>query len=238
MSERESGLPIALKIITAPRAAFEILSVAPTWGWAFLISVILGGIGTLLSVPSALHSVAASLAHQMVVNPAYSRMSDAQRHQVIASTLIGVRFGWAFVPFVLLISAAIQTLILLIFNAIGRGSGNFKTLWASIMNIAIPGFGLYLLAGGIIAVIRGPGAYNSATDTFLAMPSLAWLVPHAGTPTVAFLSTFNPFSIWAFALTALAMVIVARATWVNAYLASALILVLGALVSMWGGSRS
>ncbi|MBV9737019.1 MAG: hypothetical protein JO177_02515 [Candidatus Eremiobacteraeota bacterium] len=238
MPNGENGLTVALKTIAAPHTAFEALSVTPTWGWAFLISVVLGALGTLLSVPAALHSVAASLAHQMAINPTRPLMSDVQRHQIVASTLIAVRFGWALVPLVLLITAFVQTVILLIFNAVGRGRGNFKTLWASVMNIAIPGFGFYLLLGGIIAIIRGPGAYNSALDSFLAMPSLAWFAPHAATATVAFLSTFNPFSIWAFALTALAMVTVARTTWVNAYLASALILVLAALVSMWGGARS
>ncbi|MBV8727381.1 MAG: hypothetical protein JO233_06315 [Candidatus Eremiobacteraeota bacterium] len=238
MHERENGLAIALKIFTAPRAALEILSAAPTWGWAFLISVILGALGTLLSVPAALHSVAASTAHQMAVNPSYSQMSDAQRHQIVATTLIGVRYGWAFVPFVLLISALVQTIILLIFNAVGRGSGTFRTLWASIMHIAIPGFGLYLLVGGFIAVIRGPTAYNSALDSFLAMPSFAWLSPHASPATVAFLSAFNVFSLWAFALTVTAMLVVARTTRLNGYLAALVVLLLGALISMWGGSKA
>ena len=237
-TQRVNGLTTALQIITAPRSALERLSVAPTWGWAFLITVALGALGTLLSVPAALHSVSASIAHQMAVNPSYSQLSDAQRDQITSSTLLAVRYGWGFVPFVLLLSVLVQTIILLIFNALGRGTGRFTTLWASMMNVAIPGFGLYLLAGGIIALIRGPNSYNSAVDSFLAMPSLAWLAPHSSVSNVALLSGFNPFSIWAFVLTASAMVIVARTAKANAYLAAALVLVLGALISMWGGARS
>ena len=233
-----NGMTTALQIITAPRAALERLRIAPTWGWAFLIAMILGAVGTFLSVPAALHSVSASMAHQMAVNPSYSQMSDAQRRLMMESTLIAVRYGWAFIPFVLLIGGVVQTIILLAFNALGRGDAGFRTLWAANMNIAIPGFGFYLLVGGIIAVIRGPLAYNSALDSFLAMPSLARFATHSGPATIAFLSAFNLFSIWAFALTVAAMIIVARTPVLNAYAASATVLVLAALVSMWGGARS
>jgi len=232
------GLATALQIIAAPRTALERLRVAPTWGWAFVIAMILGAIGTILTVPAALHSVSASLAHQMAVNATYSQLSGVQRHQIVASTLQAVRFGWAFIPFVLLISVLIQTIILLAFNAIGRGSATFRTLWATVMNIAIPGFGLYLLAGGIVAVIRGPAAYNSAADSFLAVPSFAWAASHAGMATIAFLSALNVFSIWAFGLVTAAMIVVARTSVVNAYAASGTLLILAALVSTWGGARS
>ncbi|MBV9278019.1 MAG: hypothetical protein JOZ97_07270 [Candidatus Eremiobacteraeota bacterium] len=232
-----NGLTTALQIVAAPRSALERLRVAPTWGWAFLIAVVLGAVGTFLSVPAALHSVSASLAHQMAANPTYSQMSDSQRHQLLESTLVAVRYGWAFIPFVLLVGGLVQTIILLAFNAIGRGDAGFRTLWAANINIAIPGFGLYLLVGGLIAVIRGPLAYNSSLDSFLAMPSVAWFSTHAGPATIAFLAAFNAFSIWAFALTVAAMIIVARTSVLNAYAASATILVLAALVSMWGGAR-
>ncbi len=237
-ADQSSGLMTALQIVAAPRAALERLRIAPTWGWAFLIAAILGALGTLLSVPAALHSISASMAREMAVNPSYAQLSVTQRHQIVAATLFAVRYGWALVPFVLLLSVLLQTVILLIFNAIGRGKSNFRTLWASLMNIAIPGFGLYLLAGGIIAVIRGPNAYNSALDSFLAMPSLAWLATHSGSATIAFLSAFNPFSIWAFALTVATMIVVARTSVPLAYASSAVILVIGALVSMWGGART
>jgi hypothetical protein len=237
MPNGQNGFATALKTITAPRAAFEILSVAPTWGWAFLISAILGALGNVLTVSASLQLVNPSLTHQMATNPAYAHLTEIQRHQMVVFRMAAVRFASALIPFVLLISALAQTVILLIFSAIGRGSGNFKTLWASVMNISIPGFGLSLLTNGIIVAIHGPRAYKSALDSFLMMPSLAWFATHAGHATIAFLSTFNPFSIWTFALTALAMVIVARTAWLNAYLASALIVVLGALVSGWGGAR-
>jgi len=237
-TERAGGLTIALQTVTAPPLAFERLRVTPTWGWAFLIACLLGAIGTILSVPAALHSMSASMAHQLATNPHYAQMSEPQRRQMAASTLAAVRFGWAFVPFVLLITALLQTIVLLIFNAIGRGQANFKTLWAAVMNIAIPGFGFYLFVSGIIAVIRGPSAYNSALDSFLAMPSLAWIARHPDTATAAFQSAFNPFSFWTLGLTGEAMVRVARTSRVNAALAASAILTIGALISMWGGARS
>lgn len=236
--DRQNGLATALNIIIAPREAFESLRIAPTWGWAFLIALVLGIIGTLLSMPASMHSVAASLAHQMAVNPQYAQMSDAQRAQMQSYTLLAVRFGWVFVPILLLLSALLQTVVMLIFNAIGGGSGTFKTLWACAMNIAVPAVGLYLLASGIIALARGPAGYNSSLDSFLAMPSLAWLFAHSSPTVVAFFSTFSPFSIWAFFLTAAAMLIAAHTSKVISYSAASLILLIGALLAMWGGSRS
>lgn len=224
----------AWSVVAAPRAAFEGLRVAPTWGWAFLIAMVLGIAGTVLSTPAALHSVA----HQMAVNPQYAQMSDAQRRQAAGLTLQLVRFGWAYIPFLLLLSALLQTVIMLIFNAAGRGNATLMSLWASAMNIAIPGFGLSLLATGVIAVLRGPDGYNSALDSLLAMPSLAWLFSHATPAVVGFLSGLNPFSIWAFFLTALAMVVVTRVSKPSAYLAAALVLLIPALIAMWSGARS
>lgn len=225
-------------MIVAPREAFERLRTAPSWGWAFLITIVLGAIGALLSMPAAMHGFTASAAHQMAANAQYAQMNAAQRQQVLAFTLLAVRFAWIFVPLFLLFSSFLQTIVMLVFNAIGGGSGTFKTLWACAMNIAVPGFGLYQFAIGIINAARGPTAYNSSLDYLLAMPSLGWLFPHGSPATVAFFSTFNPFSIWSLFLTAAAMLTVARTSRINAYLPAVLIVLVAALFAMGGQARS
>jgi len=236
--ERQNGFTTALNVIIAPHEAFKTLRIAPTWGWAFLIAGVLGLVGAVMNLPASTHGTAASIAHQMATNPQYAQMSEVQRQQLQSYSLAAVRFGWLFVPIFLLLSVLFQTVIMLASSAIGGGSGTFKILWACAMNIAIPGFGLYYLATGIIALVRGPATYNSSLDSFLTIPSLGWLLPHGSPATVAFFSTINPFSIWTLYLTAGAMLIVARTSKINAYLVASLIWLIAAAFSMWAGSRS
>ncbi|GAC1391449.1 MAG: hypothetical protein NVSMB31_08860 [Vulcanimicrobiaceae bacterium] len=228
-TQRHSGLATALNVVVSPQEAFETLRVVPMWGWAFLISAVLAIVGSILIGPAQLHAVHAAMVAQFAQNPNFT---DAQKAQQLAMTDKFAAFGWLFIPFVLAIVCALQALIMLIFNAIGSGSATFKQLWAVAVNISIPGFALYSIVAGIIAMVRGPNGYNSTNDIYLSFPSLAWIAPSAGVKTVAFLFYFNPFFLWAAFLIAMAMMIVARVPKLQAYLTAAAIFLGGALIQM------
>jgi len=228
-TERANGLSTALNVIVAPREAFETLRVAPTWGWALIITLVTSLIGTYLAGPAQMHAVHAGMVAQLAANP---NLDEAQRNAQIAMADKFGSFSWAFVPIIIMLVVALQSLIMLIFNAIGSGSANFKHFWATSMNIMIPGFGMYSLVVGVLAMVRGTSAYNSMSDLYLSVPSLAWIAPHAGIKTVAFLYYFNPFFLWAAVLIAMAMQVVARVPKVQAYLTAAAIFFGGALLQM------
>jgi hypothetical protein len=228
-SERANGLTTALNMIVAPGEAFEALRNAPTWGWALIVSLVIFLIGNFLAAPAQMHAVHASMVAQLASN---SNLTDAQRSAQLAMVDKFGTMGWLFAPVILFIVVALQSLIMLIFNAVGGGSATFKHLWASAMNITIPGLALYSLVVGILAMVRGTNSFNSTSDLYLTMPSLAWLAPHASVKTIAFLVYFNPFFIWAAVLIAMAMLIVARIPKVQAYLTAAAIFFGGALIQM------
>ncbi|GAC1501701.1 MAG: hypothetical protein NVS1B14_06220 [Vulcanimicrobiaceae bacterium] len=232
--ERRSGLTTALNVILAPRKAFETLRIAPMWGWAFLIALVLGIIGSYLALPAQMHALHPTLVHLLATDPRMAHLPDAQRaQQMVMSESIGRYSALLAPPLVLLFICIIATAIFLIFNAAAHGRGTFTTLWASTMNVGVVGFGLYQLVNGILAVVRGPNGYNSTLDSLLSMPSLAWLVPHAAPKTIGFLAGFNPFTIWVFLLNILLLTIVARLAQGPAYIASALLLIVGSLFTMF-----
>ena len=53
---KANGLKTALDTIIAPKEAFETLRVAPTWGWAFALTLVLYAIGTYLLTPALVHA--------------------------------------------------------------------------------------------------------------------------------------------------------------------------------------
>lgn len=228
-SERANGLTTALNVIVAPGEAFEALRNGPTWGWALIVALVVFLIGNFLAGPAQMHAVHASMATALAANP---NVSDAQRSAQLAMADKFGSMGWLFAPIVLFLVVALQSLIMLVFNAIGNGKATFKHLWASSMNIAIPGLALYSLVVGILALVRGINSYNSTSDLYLTVPSLAWLVPHASVKTIAFLVYFNPFFLWAAVLIAMAMLVVARIPKIQAYLTAGAIFFGGALIQM------
>lgn len=228
--ERRNGLTTALNIVVAPKEALETLREAPMWGWAFLIAAVLAIVGSFLALPAQMHASQASMAHMYATDPRFAQMSDAQKAQSMAmATAIGKASPY-FTPLILLVVGFISALVLLVINAIGRGKGTFKQFWASSINVSIVTFGLFSVINGILAVVRGPDAYNKPVDQFLAMPSLAWLAPGASPKMVAFLAAFNPFTIWGLVLTFLTLTIVGRMAKGPAYIGSAILFVLGALL--------
>jgi hypothetical protein len=102
------------------------------------------------------------------------------------------------------------------------------------MNVAVVSAGVSALLNGLIATVRGAASYNSTSDAYKAMPSLAWLVPHAGLKISAFLAAFSVVGIWSAVLLAMAMMYVARTSKVNATICALLVLVIGGGFLAWG----
>ena len=209
---KANGAVTALNVIVAPREAFEALRVAPTWGWALLITLVLTAFGTYLSTNATIHAEQMSWPAQVAANPALAGMSpEQQQHQLTVVTAF-MRWTWIFSFITIFIAVLVSTIVMLIFKAIARGDAGFKQLWCAAMNIAVVSLGVYSILAGLVALVRGASSYNSTADLYRAVPSLAWLVPQAGVKTAAFLAAFNITGIWAAVLVAMALMYVARAS--------------------------
>ena len=138
-------------------------------------------------------------------------------------------FVWLFTPIFVIIAVLIGTVIMVIFNALGRGDGTFGKYWAAQCNIAVvAALGSLVLA--VIVLLRGADSFNTSLSVQEAMPNLGMLVPGPG-KLHAFLSVFTPFSLWAMGLAVAALAIVGRVPRVQAWLGGILTLVLPALIA-------
>ncbi|MDQ6931557.1 MAG: hypothetical protein M3160_00110 [Candidatus Eremiobacteraeota bacterium] len=214
---QSNGLATVLNVCLAPRDAFSTLREFPMWGWAFIIAAVLGLIGSLLVEPATLHAVQTGFTAQMAHDRQFAQMTPDKQKQALAFASMIVRFGWCLVPVYLLLAALVQTVIMLVANAIGRGPGTFKQFWAAAMNISVVTFGIAYLFTGLIAALRGPQSYDTTIALTAALPSAAWVAPHAGPKAVALLSAINPFSVWGVFLLATALLVIARASRPLAY---------------------
>jgi hypothetical protein len=206
---KANGLSTLLNVIAAPKEAFETLREAPTWGWALLVTLVLSVVGAFLMVPALQHASDAAFPQMVASNPNMAGMSAEKLAQIRTFTHNVIGFSPILVIFGLFIGILIQTLVMLILNAIGKGSGTFKTLWASSWNVAVTaGIGAILLA--VIVLLRGADSFDSQAAVQAAMPNLGLLAPHLGKLT-NFLSAFTPFSLWGAWLIVQAMLFVARA---------------------------
>ncbi|HZO95282.1 MAG TPA: hypothetical protein VFB22_16160 [Candidatus Baltobacteraceae bacterium] len=209
-----SGLATAVDVVIAPTQAFERLRVAPTWGWAFLIAVVLGMVGFALTIPAALHALQVGGPALFASSPQFQNLPADKQQQAISNALAFTRvitqLQWIFVPIVMLIGSLIGTVVMLIANAIAHGEGTFKKLWALSINVGIVSVGIGLLLTGIICVVRGPASFTSTTDVQRALPSLALFAGSAGVKMKTFLAAFNVVQLWGTALLGLGMQGVAR----------------------------
>jgi hypothetical protein len=225
---KANGLKTAIDIVIAPKEAFEALRLSPTWGWAFLITVVLAIVAYFVMMPASLHGIAGDFAK----NPQVAQMSADQQQKMVDITKVWYPIGAAFLPVIVLFFSLIEALIMLVFNALGRGSGTFKTLWASSVNIGVI-YGISQIVGMAVVLLRGADSFASAGDVQRSVPSLALLAPAgAGIKLVAFLATITPFSIWSIVLVMMTMTIVARVPKVQAWLAAILCWVLPALLAV------
>lgn len=229
VAAKANGLSTVLNVITAPREAFATLRMSPTWGWAFLVALVLTTLGQYLATPATLHAIQASWPAQVAASPKMSSMTPDAQQRALNMVLSFARLGWLFTPITLLVGAFLQAVIMLVFRAAGKGDAGFKQIWCAAMNVSVVGFGMYGLLSGLIALVRGPASYNSVMDAVRAMPSLAWLVPSSSAKATAFLAAFNVISIWGAVLLAMAMIYVAKVSKANAISCAATVTVLAGL---------
>ncbi|HET9392184.1 MAG TPA: hypothetical protein VFO29_01490 [Candidatus Rubrimentiphilum sp.] len=231
---KQSGLSTVVNTIASPSEAFETLRTAPTWGWALIFAIILMIVGTYLQGPAARHAGVVQTQQMMSTNSFFASLTPAQKQEAIARA--GRPSPWAYVTviFVLFFAALFNSLIMLIGNAVGRGQAGFKQLWAGSMNIAVPTLGLGAVVLGIITMLRSPDSFNSTLDVVKAMPSLAYLAPHASAATVAFLSSISVFTLWGLFLNATMLRVTGRTSSGVAYGFAALVTLLGAVFAAGG----
>ncbi len=225
---KANGLKTAIDIVIAPKEAFESLRVSPTWGWAFIITFVLAIVAYFVMMPASLHGIAGDFAK----NPQVAQLSADQQQKMMDITKTWYPVGAVILPIVVLFFSLIETLIMLVFNALGRGSGTFKTLWASSVNIGVI-YGLSQIVGMVVVLLRGADSFASAGDVQRAIPSLALLAPAgAGIKLVAFLAAINPFTLWSIVLVMMTMTIVARVPKFQAWLTGILCRVLPTLIAV------
>ncbi|HVA32656.1 MAG TPA: hypothetical protein VNG31_00825, partial [Candidatus Baltobacteraceae bacterium] len=132
---RANGLKTALDTIVAPQEAFERLRSAPTWGWAFLIAAVLLVAGNLLQRPAQLHAAAGTMQHLFATNSFFANFTGAQKQQALERathpTTVQTAIGLIGVVVSLLVAALLNSIVLWAGSAIGRGTANFRNLWAA-----------------------------------------------------------------------------------------------------------
>lgn len=205
-----NGLRNAFDIVIAPKDALERLSVAPTWGWALLIVLVLYALASFLVTPALLHAMTADWPRQIAANPRLAAITADQQQQALGFTLKIVQFSWVFAPIVVFPIFLLHTVIMLIFKALGKGSASFAALWASAANIAIPVLALNALIGALIVLLRGTDAFSSPAEIQTVVPSLGMLVDPSSLKLHAGLALINPFTLWGCGLTVAAMIVVAK----------------------------
>lgn len=228
---KANGLTTVVNTIASPGEAFETIRVAPTWGWACLVAIVLLFIGTFLQGPAARHAGVLSAQHMVNTSSLFANMTAAKKQEIVANAGKPSVAAYFFIAAALFIVVFFNTLFTLIGNAVGKGQADFKRLWAGSMNIAVPTFALGSVVVGIITMLRGPDAFNSTADIARAMPSLAYLMPGASPGLAAFLSGISIFSLWGMFLNATMLRVTARTTAGVAWTFAIIILVLGAALA-------
>lgn len=229
-----SGLQTIVDVILAPKSAFERLRTAPTWGWAFIISVVAGTFATYLIVPALVHAFQVSWPAMVASDPRTAALTPAQQQTALQFTLAIMRFSWLGALVGIPVVIFIATLVMLVFNAIGRGSGTFASLWAAAVNISIPSNALGSLVLAVIVLIRGAQSFDSTASVSAALPSLALLAPSGGVKLAAFLAAINVFSVWGAVLIYVAMRTTARVGAASAMFTALLMPLATAVVAAFG----
>jgi hypothetical protein len=233
-SASASGLQTVVDVILAPSAAFERLRTAPTWGWAFLITLVLYALASYLITPAIVHGFQTGWPAMVAGDPRMAQLSPDKLQQALSFTLLILHFTWLLSIVGTPVAIFFTTIVMLVFNAVGRGSASFSMLWAAAANVSVPTLGL---AGAVLAVIvllRGADSFGSTMAVTEALPSLAWLAPSAGAKVVAFLSAFSVFQIWGAVLLYIAMRVTARVGAVPAILTALLLPICAGLFASFG----
>ena len=223
-----TGLKTVVDTIISPKEAFESIRETPTWGWALLIAIILGAAGSYFTTPAVVHVMTTNPASIYGAQAATMTPDDMAKGAAIAAKFSS--FGFIFVIFGIPIICLIASLIMLLFNALGKGEGNFARYFAAQSNIVVV-TSIGALINAVIVIARGVDSFSTMRDVQFAVPSLAMLAPGAGPKLVTFLGVFTPFSLWATGLVILAMLVIGKVPKVQAWLTGAVLLLFPALLA-------
>lgn len=228
---RISGLKTVLDTIVSPKEAFEAIRIVPTWGWALAIAVLLSALASFLMTPAFQHAFSAGWPDMVAKNPNIAQAPADQQSKQLAFSLKIFEFSWIFSIIVVPIICLVEAVVMLIFNAVGRGDGNFARYFAASCNIAVPSAGLATMIGALIVLMRGADSFSSMQAVQGAVPSLGMLAPVENVKLHALLSTVNPFTLWGLGLSVLAMLVVGRVPKLQAWLAGIVLFVVPALIA-------
>lgn len=204
-----SGLKSLVDTLLSPREAFEALRERPTWGWAFLIGLVLTWIGVALAQPVVLHVMGPVLQEALSKNPNIA----ADKVPELVQQQIGIQRYAAYVvaPFGLLVGYAITAGIGWAFVRMLGGQYSFKLFWAMAANIGIVG-AIGGLVSSVVLRLRPIDAFPTPVSLAGAMPSLGGFVDPSLRIVHAALSTLTPFGIWQYVLFALGLIAIGRLT--------------------------
>jgi hypothetical protein len=229
-----NGLKTVLDIIVAPKDAFESLRANPVWGWALLLTLILMIVGYFLEQPASQHASYGSMQHALATSPLYASLSDEQKARILARVAHPPAYQAALsvggIVIGLFIATLLNAVILLAGSALGRGTGDFRHLFAGSVNVAVPSLGLFYLVLGIICRVLGADHFATVADISRAVPSLALFAPGATGRLGIFLGGIQIFSLWGCGLNILMMRILAGVRNSLAWLVPLLILFGAALL--------
>lgn len=155
-----NGLTTLVDIVTSPRSGFVTLAEFPTWGWAYLIAAAFMLVGGYLMTEAFGHAFAAYLPALLAKDPSTANLAPDTLQKIINQQVAFSKWLWLLNPIGLLIANTGWTLVMLVANAIAKGKGTFKTLWAMSMNACAVTFGLSSLVLGLIVMVRGPADFN------------------------------------------------------------------------------
>jgi hypothetical protein len=225
----------AVDIVIAPLEALKRLRATPTWGWAFLIVFLLMVVGYFLQQPAAEHAAIGTMQHALATSPLYGNLSEEQKARILARVQNPPAYQTALGIAGLIVAIFLATLfnatILLVGNALGRGSGTFARLFAGSMNIAIPTIGIYYVVLGIICRAFGADHFTTTLDVIRAVPGLAAFAPGATGKLGFFLANIQVFALWGVGLNIAMMRVLAQIRNAVAWVFPILILILAALTA-------
>jgi hypothetical protein len=225
---KANGLKTVVDTIIAPQAAFASIRTAPTWGWALVVSIILFAIGSYLISPITFHVI--STHPETTFGPQWNTYTPDQQQRMLSFTEKITSFNWLFVIVAVPFFSFIGAVVMLIFNALGRGEGTLGKYWAAACNISVAG-GLGAVANAIIALARGADSFTTVASLQAAIPNLGWAVPGAGTKLAAALGAITPFTLWTTGLTIAAMLIIGRVPRLQAWLCGSLSIAIAVILA-------
>jgi hypothetical protein len=229
-ARKSNGLSILWDMVVAPATAFEALRERPVWLWAFIVTSVLGAIGSLLIIPASEHVATMTFAQLVQTDPNVAGLSAERQKSMLAMTVGVQHYVWIFYPILVMVGVLISTLVMLIVNAIGKGDGNFRRLFAVAMNVGFVSFGISYLLIGFLAYLRGPDTFATQRDLVGVIPSLGWLVPSTALKLGTFLGAITPLSLWAMVLLATGMQKTANIKSAAAWTGAAVLLLVPALL--------